>query len=77
MFSEGSGTVFTESESLSVCHVVGDELFVGGASDLVKADMELVACIVASGAFSANIKPVSADRITAVGWHETYSSQIF
>ena len=64
VFSEGPDTVFTESESLSVCHVVGDDLFVGGASVLVKANMELVTCTIALGAFLANIEPVDADRTT-------------
>ena len=40
---------------LSVCHVAGNGLFVGGTSDSVEADMELVACTITFGAFSANI----------------------
>ena len=77
LFSEGSDTVFIEPESLSVRHVVGTDLFAGGASDLVKTSMDLVTCTIAFGAFLADIDPVGADRITAVRGHEIYSIQIF
>ena len=62
---------------LGVCHVAGNGLFVGGTNDSVEADMELVACTITFGAFSANIEPVGVDRITAASWYEIYSSQIF
>ena len=64
LFSEGPDTVFIGPESLGVRHVVGSNLFVGGASDLVKTGMDFVKCTIAFGAFSADI-------------NEIYSIQIF
>ena len=77
LFSEGPDTVFIESESLSVSHVVGNKFLVGSASNSVERGMDFVTSSITFRAFFTNIDKISADWILAVPWHEVGSIQIF